>query len=197
MQLFLRFALSHPSQSSSGLNQAPPVANSRARDADFDELDSEPMPLFVLPFTAGISCALAMGAGIRVLLGMRLNLFLVNHDSTVQDQSVIPITTEFKKASLFRVLKFGNWREDVDITLMDYQDRSYAFRVSFHVWKRFQLQLIRADSQVTLSGLKLNEMQTVPARTGAKLEIGDRLFFILVSPKQMGPDLHRDLYREV
>lgn len=151
----------------------------------------------ILPFIGGLLFALAVGAALRILLGMRLNLFLVNHDTAVGDQSVIPITTELKKSSIFRSLRLGNWREDVEITLMDYQNQSFSFRIGFHIWNRFWAELSRSDGNAKLGHDKLVTGKRMKLRTGARLEIGDRSFFVLVTPQQMSPDLHKDLYEEL
>lgn len=148
-----------------------------------------------MSFASGLGVALAVGAVIRVLVGMKLNLFLVNHDSAVKDQSLIPVTTEGKKASFLRTLIRRNWKEDVDITLLDYSGHTYHYRIGYHLWWRFYLVMEGDTEGSTLDGRPVHPGKRHLLRTGAKLVTGDRAFYVLVTPNQLRPDMHKELDR--
>jgi len=148
----------------------------------------------LISFGSGLSVALVIGAIVRILVGMKLNLFLVNHDSAVKDQSLIPVTTEGKKASFFRTLFKGNWREDVDITLLDYSGHTYHYRIGYHLWWRFYLVMEAEQEGSLLNGKTMRPGKRHLLRTGSKLTTGDRAFFVLVTPNQARLDMHKELY---
>lgn len=145
-------------------------------------------------FGTGLAMALALGSLARVLLGMKLNLFLVNHDSAVQDQTMIPVTTEGKKTSFIRTLLNGLWREDVDITLTDYSSASFRYRVGYHLWWRFYLVMAEGGDGSAIDGRPVLPGKRYLLRTGARLKVGDRVFYVLVTPTQMKSDLHKELF---
>lgn len=150
---------------------------------------------FFIPFITGLSTALALGAMFRIFYGMRLNLFLVNDDSTVADQSLIPITTEGKKRSLINTISNGNWREDVDLTLTDYEGHSYAYRVGYHLWNRFYVMFrgTNPNTQTKIDGRLVKPARRYRLRTGQRLQVGDRVFTVLVTTTQMKPEMHHEL----
>lgn len=149
-----------------------------------------------LSFLLGFLLAAGTGLLVRILVGLRLNLFLINHESHLHDQTIIPITTELKKSSLFRVIFNGNWREDVAITLMDDDSNRYEFEVGFHWWKRFFIYLksTSGSKDPTVDFVPLREGMKMFLRTGQELRVGDRLFVVLVSASQMS--LQRTATRE-
>lgn len=148
-------------------------------------------------FLTGLGTAIAAGMLVRVLLGMRLNLFFINPESKIQDQMLIPITTENKKRSILRSLKLGNWRENVDITLLDLEDRPHTFQIGFHIWNRFHLTLLDGPEGTDLNRRPLRPGKRYKLRTGDKLRVGNRVFTVLVSPGQLKPELHKELWEPI
>ena len=163
----------------------------------------------ILSFVAGFVIVLGIGVLARLLVGLRLNLYLLNREQLwsfkegvpsreAVEQSIIPITAEAKKTSLLRTITKRKWVEDVDITLLDDQGRSYTYRIGFHPWFRFHVVLKQAqDADTAVNGLKLKAGRVHPLRTGDVLKVGDRQFAILVTPSPMSPELHRELYEPV
>lgn len=151
---------------------------------------------FVLPFAAGLVSAFAAGTALRLLGGMRLNLYLVNRDSPLRDQAIIPITEELRRSSLVRSLRQRRWKENVDITLMDYHDQSYTFRIGYDLWKRYYLEVLDEpagdEAAARINGKPLAPGKRYSLRTGMKLSAGDRLFAVLVTPKSAAPAVHRE-----
>ncbi|MBL7715192.1 MAG: hypothetical protein JNL01_06955 [Bdellovibrionales bacterium] len=150
----------------------------------------------------GALVAAVIGSALRILLGMRLNLILINHDSSIRDQSFIPVTTENKKNSLWRSLTQGNWREDVEITVADDHGHLFIFQVGFHWWNRYWMKLLKMpeeqeDSHAKLNGQKILIGQKIWARTSDRLDVGDRRFYLLVTPEPIRPDMHHDLYEAI
>lgn len=147
----------------------------------------------LLPFVFGFVTALAIGAAVRVLLGMRLNLQLVNMDSPFKDQSIIPVTSENKKSfSLLHTLLTGNWREDIEIVLADNANKHYSFLVGYHWWWRFYI-IPLVSEPVFLNHKKLAVNKKHYVKTGMHLNVGDRAFTVLISTATVRSTLHKEL----
>lgn len=147
----------------------------------------------LLPFIGGFGVALVFGAVARILLGMRLHLQLVNADSPVRDQAVIPVTSENKKGlSLLHTLLTGNWREDVEIVLADHANHHYSFIVGYHLWWRFYL-VSHSDNKVLINHKNLKKMKRYYLKTGQFLKVGDRAFTVLITTSDVRPTLHKEL----
>jgi hypothetical protein len=118
----------------------------------------------------------------KILHGVKLNLYLLNNESLVEDQSVIPLTADIKKRSLWRILTRKNWREDLEITLMDYNAQAFVYQIHYHIWKGFYLQLKNAPpGTARLSGISMNLEVPYYLKSGAMLELGERKFSVLVT----------------
>lgn len=163
----------------------------------------------IFSFLAGFAFVLAVGVGLRILIGLKLNLYFLNREQLwafkdgvpareAIEQSIIPITAEAKKTSLWRTISKRKWLEDVDVTLLDDHGRSYTYSIGFHPWFRFYVALKQSkDTETALNGSKLQTGRQHPLRTGDVLKVGDRQFSILITPSQISPDLHRELYDPV
>jgi len=144
-------------------------------------------------FLIGLMAALTLGSIIWVVVGTRLRLYLVGQDSMIRDQSVIAITAELKKGSTLHSLRNGTWREDVDLTLRDYDERAYQFEIGFSLWLRFFL-ILRGNGggEARLRGRRLEINRKHYIRTGDSLRIGDRDFRVLVTPTIIGDGIDTD-----
>lgn len=134
------------------------------------------------PFLLGVTVALVLGLLTHLLVGMRLNLFFISPDSPIEDQNLIPITTALKKASFFRSLRKGLWKERIEITLIDYQNRSFTYRIGYRLFRRFFIVLVKGDGKTSLNDIELQPFRKYSLRTGSILFVGDRQFNILVTP---------------
>jgi hypothetical protein len=134
-------------------------------------------------FGWGVGAALAVGMIFRMIIGTRLNLFLINSDSSILDQSLIPISSMSRKRhSFWRTLRDRTWREDIRITLADYRDGTADFHIKYGLWRRYQLALEkRGKTEVKLGKRVLVEGRSYPLRTGMKILVGDRAFTVVVS----------------
>ena len=139
---------------------------------------------WVLSFVLGILPPLLLGTGARLVLGLRLNLFLTNRESMLQDQQIIPITSELKKTSILRSLRKGHWKEDVELTLRDYRDQSYRIQIGYHLWRRFTLTYVEGPDSLFIDGKKVDKTRTYPLRSGQTLRLDDRAYGIWVTPRQ-------------
>ncbi len=147
----------------------------------------------VLPFTAGLLSALALASGIRVLLGLRLNLYFVHRGNGPEDQMLLAVTAPHKKASLFKALSGGRWKEDVELTIGDHAGRDYKIQVRYGLWHRFHIQVLSGDlahARIDKKKIELNHRYFL--REGQRLKLGDRDFIVHVTPTQIEKRFHRD-----
>lgn len=133
-------------------------------------------------FLAGLAAALGFSIFTIILIGLKLKLYLINIESAQPEQSIIPITAELKKRSWLKTILSGNWKENLEITLKDYQNRTFTFQVGFHLLGRFNLSLLSQEGHSAL----LNQKTMLPNRryflkNGMRLETGDRAFEILIT----------------
>jgi hypothetical protein len=140
--------------------------------------------LLILKVGGGLLLLLGLFSLWRVLYGFRLNLYLLNHDSLVQDQTIIPITSTARKQSIGQTLFSGSWREDIEITLTDHKNRSYYLSIGYHPWRRFYLNVPEA-TEISLNKLPLEAKVSYAIRNGMQLKVNDRDFEVLVTHKKM------------
>jgi hypothetical protein len=135
----------------------------------------------VVSFALGLAAAMLIGAGLKVIFGIKLNLYLLNTDSTIGDQSVVPLTAELKKGSWWRTLRQKKWREDLEITLMDYNGHAFTYKIKYHLWNGFYLKLKSASGDTTLDALPMITGKNYFLKTGMELFPGDRKFTVLIT----------------
>lgn len=140
-----------------------------------------PSPLLISTFCFGFFSALTLGCLLKILIGMRLNLYLIARDSGVVDQNIIPLTSEMKKRSWWKTLRKKQWQEDIDLTLMDYKGRPSHFQITYHPWKGFSLQLLQTKVDNFLDQDEIFPKISYYLRTGMSLRCGERNFRILIS----------------
>jgi len=117
----------------------------------------------------------------KLILAIQFNLYLLNHDSSIGDQSVVPLTAERKKHSWWRTFRQKKWKEDLDITLMDYEGQAFTYQIKYHLWKGFYLILKSAPSETRLNDKPILANKKYYLRTGMELVPGNRRFTILVT----------------
>jgi hypothetical protein len=133
-------------------------------------------------FIVGLAIAATLGAVIRVLVGMRLNLYLISDDTLIRDQAMIPISSDLKRARSLLSLFRGKWRENIEISLTDYQNRTFTYQIEYGLWRRFQIALLPGTRGTTLlAGREMAPGKRYALRTGMKLRIGDRPYTVLVT----------------
>jgi hypothetical protein len=120
----------------------------------------------------------------RVWAGLRLSLYLLNDDSIVRDQVLIPVTFSGRKRSIVQCLREGRWKDDVELTLMDYQSRAYKVRVTYGLWRRFRLEFRGGPAGLKLGRTEAVVGQKYTLRSGMKLETGGRRYEVKVLPDQ-------------
>ncbi|MBY0472454.1 hypothetical protein K2X30_14915 [bacterium] len=151
---------------------------------------------FTLPLIFGFLLAFSFGAVYRILSGMRMNLYLLSPEAKFADQGIIPISAENKKSSLKKIIEKKKWKEDLEITLMDYQGRSYRYHIQFHLWNRFHMRLVKADGPSQINHRKIVQGKRYSLSNGSTLKIGEREFKIAVTAEQLIKPLHTDLAEE-
>lgn len=122
-----------------------------------------------------------------IMYGMRLNLYFVNIDSRIEDQMFIPITMANKKSSAWRSLFKGQWRENVELTLTDSRNEKYTYQIGYSLWRRFNLLLISNSGSTSLNGKKLVQKKYYPLKNSATLNLGGRLYKVVVSTNLLDP----------
>ncbi len=134
-------------------------------------------------FSLGALSALAAGALTWVLYGRRLNLYLVSGDSPVTDQALIPVTAENGKRSP---------RENIDLTLTDFDGGRYDFRVGYGTFVRFYLLLGRGSkAEARLNRRPLENGKYYPIRSGARLSVGGREYTLVIARSNAQSELLR------
>ncbi|MGZ3699814.1 MAG: hypothetical protein ACXWPM_08260 [Bdellovibrionota bacterium] len=146
----------------------------------------------ILPFVTGFAIALSVGAAFRIIRGMQMNLFLINSDSPMAEEALIPITAELKKVSLVRSMLKGLWREDVEISLMDQKNRACTFNIGFHIWHRFHLTVLTTSDGCFIGRKPLMAGKRHYLRNGLIVKVGRRDFKVLVSPNRGANELNRE-----
>ena len=147
----------------------------------------------VLPFAGGIILALGLASLIRVLLGVRLNLYFVHRGNGPEDQMLLAVTAPHKKSSIWKSLTEGRWRENIELTLGDHSGRDYRLLVRFGLWHRFHIQILDGDlAHARLDKKKVEKDRSYFLREGQRLKLGDREFIVHVTPSQMEKRFHRD-----
>jgi hypothetical protein len=136
----------------------------------------------IAAFLAGLVAAIALGSIIRIILGMKLNLYLVNDESFVSDQAIIPITSDLKKKYFWKTLLRGKWKENIDLTLMNHEGDSFNFQIGYHLWGRYYISIDNDIRQAHLGNKAMMPHKKYYLRTGKQLVIGSRAFSVLVSP---------------
>jgi hypothetical protein len=144
-------------------------------------------------FLFGLSTALVLGGFLRILFGMRLNLYFINPDSRQLEESLIPLTSELKKRSLLRTLMKRHWKESIEVTLIDDQGRSSVFHLGYHLWRRYYAVLTN-PSRATVNKRPMKKGKKYFLKTGSELSAGDRTFKIVVTPTAVEKMLRQDFH---
>ncbi len=160
------------------------------------------MTLFI---PLGVLLLLSVGIGLKILFGIRLKLYLVTDDLGPESDRLIPLTADLRKQSLFRTLRKKSWKEDIDLTLSDYQGTQLRLRINYHLWKGFSVssQPLYQHSHLASkkgpeNGYNENSDDIVPLfflnnkvitlgrahylKSGMNLKVGDKDFKILITP---------------
>jgi hypothetical protein len=133
-------------------------------------------------FALGIFCALSIGIFLKIAYGMKLNLYLIDDDSeSGEEPSIIPLTTELRKTSFWDSLTKKTWREDVLITLVDYQGQSFQCGIQNHIWAGFSLLIQGQPGKVLINRREVLPGKKHYLKTGMSFQVGDRKFKILIS----------------
>jgi hypothetical protein len=136
----------------------------------------------IIAFIIGLTTALGLSALIRILIGIKLKLYLISIDTSQVEQSIVPITAELKKRYLLKTILSGNWKENLEITLTDYQSRSYTFQIGFHLFGRFYLRQLSGENQTaSLNQETMKPNHNYYFKSGMRLETGDRAFEMLIT----------------
>jgi hypothetical protein len=117
----------------------------------------------------------------RVLFGIKLNLYLVDPSTLIQDQLVIPITAELKKRSWWKTLLDQQWKEDLDLRLINHENDVLNLKIKYHLWNGFYL--IPQDKKIhaKLNNNPLESRRRHYLKTGMILTHGDRSFKVLIT----------------
>lgn len=136
----------------------------------------------ITTFAAGTLTALVLGLGGWILWGFKLRLYLISRDTLHSDQAVIPISAELKKASLWRTVLQGNWREDLEVKLADSSGKMHSFEFGFHPVFRYFVTLKTPSQDVLLGEARLKHEERAYLKNGMSLQLGSRRFEIWVMP---------------
>lgn len=123
----------------------------------------------------------------QAITGLRLNLYLVDEDDDLDEKhkTMFQVTAENKLRSIWKSLLRGLWRENIDITLADHQNRSYIFQIGYRLLTRYSIMPLAYNREAPqLNGRDMKAGQRYVVRSGSILQIGERRFKVMALPTQ-------------
>jgi hypothetical protein len=133
-----------------------------------------------LSFLVGLISVVVIAGALKTVIGMKMNLYLVSKEPDLKSTTVIPLTAELKKRSLWKTILRKDWQEDLELTLADYSNHYFSFLIGYSLWKGFYLMLQKQET-CFIHQTKMIAGRLYPLRSGVSLHLGDRSFTILVS----------------
>lgn len=135
----------------------------------------------IIAFLSGFILSLGFATILKIIFGIKLNLYLVNNDTSIHDQNIIPITIDLKKQSLWRTLLNSQWKEDVELTLVDYKENRFTYCIGYHLLRGYSLKLNEGSGHSFLNKTHLHPGKLYFLKTGKSLQVGERQFIVLIT----------------
>lgn len=142
----------------------------------------------------GVFAAFTFGILRRLTRGLKLNLYLVHQEQGTTDrahQSITPITAPYRRASLWRSLREGRWRENQSLQLGDYAGKFYTFRVGYTLLRHYYI--VAESPGIKLNRKKLEKGRRTFLQNGDQLSTGNRVFEMRITPEQLEVRFSREL----
>lgn len=119
----------------------------------------------------------------RLLRGRTMHLYLLNRDSVVEDQMLIPVTSIEKNRSILRGWFSKIKPESIDLSLTDHNSNQFLFEVQYAPFRWFVLKTKNDGGRIERRSLK--PQKTYWLRDGMKLWVGERDFTIKITSQQL------------
>jgi hypothetical protein len=126
---------------------------------------------------------------IRIIRGFQLNVYLISEDVITSNGNIgkkdrstswIPLTSELKKHSFWRTFINQNWREDLEITLTDFEHKVFIYKIGYHVLHGFSICLTNEPSIALLNGKPMTPHIEYYLKTETKIKAGTRDFKLVI-----------------
>jgi hypothetical protein len=109
---------------------------------------------------------------LRIFLGLRLKLYFINEDSSLTDQSIIPVVYYNKSKSLLK----GNWKEDIELVLTDERGNPFTFNIKFGLFSHYFVQNNTELENVAFNNKVMTKGKRYYLTNWSKIKVGDRVF---------------------